>query len=72
MSAPVIFSSPSALQEPFKGPNTERETHTYNHAHNTHALYSADSHTFAAHSQMATFANAFTEQEQAGIFFNKL
>lgn len=23
MSAPVIFSSPSALQEPFKGPNTD-------------------------------------------------
>lgn len=39
MSAPVIFSSPSALQEPFKGPNTGRETHihthTYSHAHNT-------------------------------------
>lgn len=32
MSAPVIFSSPSALQEPFKGPNTAKKkkkiTHT--------------------------------------------
>lgn len=28
MSAPVIFSSPSALQEPFKGPNTDEITYT--------------------------------------------
>lgn len=27
MSAPVIFSSPSAPQEPFKGPNTDENTH---------------------------------------------
>lgn len=29
MSAPVIFSSPLALQEPFKGPNTDENTHAY-------------------------------------------
>ncbi len=33
MSAPVIFSSPSAPQEPFKGPNTDEITHTHMHTH---------------------------------------
>lgn len=46
MSAPVIFSSPSAPQEPFKGPNTDEitRTNTCTHMH----VYSVDVHTHHA------------------------
>lgn len=52
MSAPVIFSSPSALQEPFKGPNTEK-SHTQTHAYTMH-VYSMDTHTYCTYTNCVT------------------
>lgn len=60
MSAPVIFSSPSAPQEPFKGPNTDEITHRYpwTHMH----VYSRDAHTHCAHIYCVKQAHMCTTQ----------